>query len=62
MAGKTTKAFIGIDAGTTGTTVAIYDDKGNEIATGYKEYACNFPRAGWRSPLTRRRMAEDLRL
>ena len=47
MAGKTTKAFIGIDAGTTGTTVAIYDDKGNEIATGYKEYACSYPRAGW---------------
>ena len=47
MAGKTTKAFIGIDAGTTGTTVAIYDEKGHEIATGYKEYACAFPRAGW---------------
>jgi xylulokinase len=47
MAGKAVRAFIGIDAGTTGTTVAVYDEKGHEIATGYKEYACSFPRAGW---------------
>ena len=43
--GEITKtAFIGIDAGTTGATVAIYDEKGNELAIGYKEYACTFPR------------------
>ena len=41
------RAFIGIDAGTTGTTVAIYDETGNELATGYHEYACSYPRAGW---------------
>lgn len=44
---KATSAFIGIDAGTTGATVAIYDDRGNEIATGYREYPCIYPRAGW---------------
>lgn len=44
MAGK---AFIGIDAGTTGATVAIYDETGVEIAGGYHEYTCSYPRAGW---------------
>ncbi len=46
-AAKATKAFIGIDAGTTGATVGIYDEHGNEIATGYREYICTYPRAGW---------------
>ncbi len=32
-----TSAFIGIDAGTTGATVGIYDESGAEIAGGYQE-------------------------
>lgn len=47
MSERATSAFIGIDAGTTGTTVAIYDETGREIAAGYREYACTYPRAGW---------------
>ena len=44
---KVTTAFIGIDAGTTGATVGIYDENGVELATGYREYICTYPRAGW---------------
>jgi xylulokinase len=47
MTGKLKAAFIGIDAGTTGATVAIYDEDGAELATGYQEYSCSYPRAGW---------------
>lgn len=39
--------FVGIDAGTTGTTVSIYDEAGNDIASGYCEYPCTYPRPGW---------------
>lgn len=43
-----TKAvFVGIDAGTTGTTVSIYDEVGNDVASGYHEYPCTYPRPGW---------------
>ena len=43
-----TKAvFVGIDAGTTGTTVSIYDETGTDIASGYQEYPCVYPRPGW---------------
>lgn len=42
-----TSAFIGIDAGTTGATVGIYDESGAEIAGGYQEYPCIYPHAGW---------------
>lgn len=47
MSSKVTAAFIGIDAGTTGTTVGIYDEEGNELATGYREYPCTYPHSGW---------------
>ena len=39
--------FVGIDAGTTGTTVSIYDESGTDIASGYHEYPCVYPRPGW---------------
>ena len=39
--------FVGIDAGTTGTTVSIYDGTGADIASGYREYPCTYPRPGW---------------
>lgn len=47
MSGKVTDAFVGIDAGTTGATVGIYDKAGREISGGYHEYCCTYPRAGW---------------
>ncbi len=39
--------FVGIDAGTTGVTVSIYDAAGAEVASGYQEYPCTYPRPGW---------------
>ena len=42
-----TKAFIGIDAGTTGCTVMIFDEAGRALGHGYKEYPCSSPHPGW---------------
>ncbi len=42
-----TQAFVGIDAGTTGCTVMIFDERGNRLGQGYQEYPCTSPRAGW---------------
>lgn len=39
--------FAGIDAGTTGVTVAIFDDRGVQLGTGYCEYHCHYPHPGW---------------
>lgn len=47
MSATASAVFVGIDAGTTGVTTAIYDERGAEIATGYREYACEYPHAGW---------------
>ena len=41
------QAFVGIDAGTTGCTVMIFDESGNRLGQGYQEYPCTSPRAGW---------------
>ncbi len=41
------RAFIGIDAGTTGCTVMIFDSKGASIGHGYCEYPTISPRSGW---------------
>jgi xylulokinase len=41
------RAFVGIDAGTTGCTVIIFDEKGNALGHGYKEYDCSSPQPGW---------------
>jgi xylulokinase len=41
------QAFVGIDAGTTGCTVMIFDENGNRLGQGYQEYPCTSPRAGW---------------
>jgi xylulokinase len=40
-------AFVGIDAGTTGATVAVFDRSGAELACGYCEYPCLHPHPGW---------------
>ena len=58
-----TQAYVGIDAGTTGCTVMIFDEQGNRLGQGYQEYPCTSPRAGWieqefqRENLTLRRHA-----
>ena len=41
------RAFIGIDAGTTGCTVMIFDEQGACLGRGYKEYPTIAPRSGW---------------
>ncbi|MET0865890.1 MAG: FGGY family carbohydrate kinase, partial [Nakamurella sp.] len=41
------RAFVGIDAGTTGCTVMIFDENGVRLGEGYHEYPCTSPRAGW---------------
>ena len=41
------QAFVGIDAGTTGCTVMIFDESGNRLGQGYQEYPCTSPRPGW---------------
>lgn len=42
-----TKYFAGVDAGTTGTTVMIFDEYGNEMSSGYAEYRTIHPAPGW---------------
>ena len=41
------KYLAGIDAGTTGARCAIFDVKGNHIASAYREYGAVYPKAGW---------------
>ncbi|MEO1104654.1 MAG: FGGY family carbohydrate kinase, partial [Pseudomonadota bacterium] len=41
------RAFVGIDAGTTGCTVMIFDENGGTLGHGYAEYPCTAPYAGW---------------
>ncbi len=41
------KVFVGIDAGTTGCTVMVFDEKGDAIGHGYHEYNCSSPQPGW---------------
>jgi xylulokinase len=39
--------FAGIDAGTTGVTVALFDDRGHMVACADRDYPCIFERPGW---------------
>lgn len=39
--------FAGIDSGTTGVIVAIYDENGNNVSSGYSEYTTIHPHPGW---------------
>lgn len=41
------RVFVGIDAGTTGCTVIIFDGAGNPVGHGYQEYDCTSPQPGW---------------
>ena len=47
MPGQDDDLFVGIDAGTTGVTVALFDVHGHTVATGYQEYSCSYPHPGW---------------
>lgn len=37
----------GIDIGTTGVKVIIFDAEGNKLSSAYREYPCTFPQSGW---------------
>ncbi len=39
--------FLGIDAGTTGVTVGVYDADGNLVAKSYSEFETYYPKPGW---------------
>jgi len=41
------QAFVGIDAGTTGCAVMIFDERGKTLGHGYTEYPCISPHPGW---------------
>jgi xylulokinase len=41
------KYLAGIDVGTTGARCAIFDLKGNIIASKYREYSATYPKPGW---------------
>ena len=41
------KYLVGIDVGTTGTKVMIFDLKGTAISTAYQEYGLIYPQANW---------------
>jgi xylulokinase len=47
MARTAQDIFVGIDAGTTGSKVALFDARGNEVGRGYCEYPCIHPHPGW---------------
>ena len=47
MLKKSASAFVGIDAGTTGCTVMIFDESGKALGHGYEEYPCTSPNPGW---------------
>jgi len=47
MAPKAQDIFVGIDAGTTGSKVSLFDARGNELGHGYCEYPCIHPHPGW---------------
>lgn len=39
--------FVGIDAGTTGSKVALFDEHGGIVGSGYADYPCTHPHPGW---------------
>ncbi|WP_456330350.1 FGGY-family carbohydrate kinase [Archaeoglobus sp.] len=39
--------ILGIDAGTTGVTVGVYDENGNLVAKSYSEFETYYPQPGW---------------
>ena len=47
MSDAPVNAYVGIDAGTTGCTVMIFDQDGRALGHGYREYPCTAPHPGW---------------
>ena len=43
----TERLFAGIDAGTTGVTVALFDNRGHMVVSADRDYPCIFERPGW---------------
>lgn len=41
------KYIVGMDAGTTGCKVCVFDLEGNLIGSDYREYPCYYPQEGW---------------
>lgn len=41
------KYLLGIDVGTTGTKVIVFDLEGGVVSSAYQEYACIYPKTGW---------------
>lgn len=41
------KYYMGIDQGTTGTTVMIFDENWDKVGRGYKEHQQYYPQPGW---------------
>ena len=39
--------ILGVDAGTTGVTVGVYDENGNLVAKSYSEFETYYPQPGW---------------
>jgi xylulokinase len=47
MSAGTLDVFVGIDAGTTGSKVALFDARGTVLGSGYAEYPSLHPHPGW---------------
>ncbi|MEG2419242.1 MAG: FGGY family carbohydrate kinase, partial [Eubacterium sp.] len=41
------KYLVGMDAGTTGCKVCVFDLEGNLMGSNYREYPCYYPKEGW---------------
>jgi len=41
------KYLVGMDAGTTGCKVCVFDLQGNLMGSDYREYPCYYPKEGW---------------
>lgn len=39
--------LVGIDIGTTGAKTVVFDPGGEVVASGYREYACTYPKPNW---------------
>lgn len=47
MAALPRNVFVGIDAGTSGSKVALFDEHGRILGSGYTDYPCTHPHPGW---------------
>lgn len=47
MSSSAQQVFVGIDAGTTGSKVTLFNERGGILGSGYSEYGCLHPHPGW---------------